>query len=348
MRKEKVILGMSGGMDSSMAAVLLLKQDYEVIGVTLQTHTEADDKNIVEAINLAKSLGIHHQLIDCRSEFEKEVIAYFANEYISGRTPNPCVHCNQTIKWKYLLKAAEDYNCAFIATGHYVRAKQVNSHYYILKGLDPGKDQSYFLWNLSQDVLSKALFPLGELHKAEVRALALELGYKNIAEKKESMGVCFLNGTDYRDYLKQLLPTEHKALKPGPVLDKNNQLLGQHEGYPFYTIGQRRGIEGVAKGQCVIAINPKTSALIAGERELLYSHSIELENYILTPNESQWKDRKVFIRIRGIDSVPGYFGQISIKQNKLLVSFDEKVWAITPGQSIVFYQNEMLIGGGVV
>lgn len=348
MQKKKVILGMSGGMDSSMAAVLLQKQGYEVIGLTLQTHTDANEKHIVEAKELARSLQIQHYLVDCRSDFEKEVIAYFTNEYINGRTPNPCVHCNQTIKWKYLLETANAHHCDFISTGHYVRSKQVDNHYYILKGLDPGKDQSYFLWNLNQNVLSKVLFPLGELHKAEVRALAQELGYTNIATKKESMGVCFLNGTDYREYLKDKLPLDHMAMQAGPVKDVHNTIIGQHDGYPFYTIGQRRGIEGVAKGNCVIAIDVKSASLITGDRELLYSDTATLKQFLLTPDAQLWRDQKVFIRVRGIDSVPGYFGHLTLDKNTLTVHFDEKVWAITPGQSIVIYNNDMVIGGGVV
>nr|WP_319399302.1 tRNA 2-thiouridine(34) synthase MnmA [uncultured Carboxylicivirga sp.] len=344
---KRVILGMSGGMDSSMSAILLQRQGYEVIGATLQTHTEADDKNIVDAQNLAKSLNIPHHLIDCRDNFKKEVITYFADEYINGRTPNPCVYCNRTIKWKYLLELAQQLDCDHIATGHYVRVLQENNHYYIQKGLDPAKDQSYFLWNLSQEVLSKAIFPLGQLKKTEVRELASELGYQNIADKKESMGVCFLAGIDYREYLKKLLTDEHPSLQAGPVIDSENNELGHHEGFPFYTIGQRRGIEGVANGQCVVSIDPKRKALITGNRKDLYTNQLHLKEYSLTPDTSLWKDQTVFIRVRGLDSVPGYNGIITPNENGLKVQFEDKVWAITPGQSIVFYQDDKLIGGGI-
>ncbi|MBS2098989.1 tRNA 2-thiouridine(34) synthase MnmA [Carboxylicivirga linearis] len=345
--KKRVILGMSGGMDSSMSAILLQRQGYEVIGATLQTHTEANDKNIVDAQNLAKSLQIEHHLIDCRNEFKKEVITYFADEYINGRTPNPCVYCNRTIKWKYLLDLALQLDCDHIATGHYVRVLKENKYFYIQKGMDPAKDQSYFLWNLSQDVLSKAIFPLGQLKKTEVRALASELGYQNIADKKESMGVCFLAGTDYRNYLKKLLTSDHPSLQPGPVIDSNNNVLGHHEGFPFYTIGQKRGIEGVANGQCVVSINPERRALITGKKSDLFTNQIHLHEYSLTTDKSLWQDREVFIRVRGLDSVPGYQGKIEINNNSLAVYFNEDVWAITPGQSIVFYQDDKLIGGGI-
>jgi len=345
---KRVILGMSGGMDSSMSAILLQRQGYKVIGATLQTHTKADDKNIMDAQNLAKSLQIEHHLIDCRDEFKKEVITYFADEYINGRTPNPCVYCNRTIKWKYLLDLALQLDCDQIATGHYVRVLQENNQYYIKKGMDPAKDQSYFLWNLSQEVLSKAIFPLGQLKKTEVRQLTSELGYQNIADKKESMGVCFLAGTDYRDYLTRFLTEDHPSLQAGPVIDSNNNQLGHHDGFPFYTIGQRRGIEGVAKGQCVVGIDPARKALIAGDRNELYTKQLYLKEYSLTPNTSLWENREVFIRVRGLDSVPGYYGKIKTNNDSLEVYFNEDVWAITPGQSIVFYQDDKLIGGGIV
>lgn len=348
MAKKRVLLGMSGGMDSSMSAVLLQQKGFEVIGATLLTHTNEDDESIVAAQKLAEERSIDHHLIDCRKAFEEEVIAYFADEYINGRTPNPCIRCNETIKWKYLLNLADSLGCDFISTGHYVRKCLVDDITYIQKGLDETKDQSYFLWNLNQRVLERALFPLGELHKKEVRELARSLGYHQMADKKESMGVCFLSGIDYRDYLKQLLPSDHPAFKSGPVIDTDKNVLGQHNGFPFYTIGQRRGIEGVAKGKCVVAIDAENHTLIAGDREALMTQSVGLKNYQLTDNTQLWKDVKVFIRIRGLDSVPGYWGAVNIVGDELQIVFDEAVWAITPGQSIVLYNNDMVIGGGIV
>ncbi len=347
-KKERVLLGMSGGMDSSMSAVLLQQQGYEVVGTTLQTHTEADHESIIAAQNLARERQIEHHLIDCRQAFKDEVISYFANEYINGRTPNPCIHCNETIKWKYLLQVAKRLNCQHISTGHYVRKQQINKLYYIQKGVDPAKDQSYFLWNLSQEVLKKALFPLGDLKKEDVRTLARKLGYTTIADKKESMGVCFLSGIDYRDYLRQILPADHPALQPGQVVDTNDNVLGQHEGFPFYTIGQRRGIEGVAKGMCVVAIDASSRRLIADKRDALLLNEISIENFKLTSNKSLWSDKKVFIRIRGLDSVPGYWGHIKVDDGVLKVVFDTEIWAITPGQSIVFYNDDCIIGGGII
>ncbi|MCU4156238.1 tRNA 2-thiouridine(34) synthase MnmA [Carboxylicivirga sp. A043] len=348
MEQKRVLLGMSGGMDSSMSAVLLQQQGYEVIGATLQTHTDATDSSIIAAQKLAKERNIAHHLIDCRKEFEETVIQYFTDEYLNGRTPNPCIKCNETIKWKLLLELAQKLDCEFIATGHYVQKACVNGQYFIKKGEDPNKDQSYFLWNLSQKVISKALFPLGALHKEEVRQLARQLGYGEIADKKESMGVCFLAGTDYRHYLTNLLSEDHPAFSPGEVIDEQKNVLGHHDGFPFYTIGQRRGIEGVAKGKCVIAIKPETKQLIAGEKDSLNTKSLTLKDFSICKDEYLWKNKKLFIRIRGLDSVPGYWGHINIINHQLHIDFDEKVWAITPGQSIVIYTNDMIIAGGIV
>jgi len=347
-KKQRVLLGMSGGMDSSMSAVLLQQQGYEVIGATLLTHTDEKSESIVAAQELADKRGIQHYLIDCRTAFKDEVITYFADEYTKGRTPNPCIRCNETIKWKYLLELAEELKCQHIATGHYVRKATLNNIYYIQKGVDPAKDQSYFLWNLSQDVIRKAIFPLGELHKKEVRELAHQLGYAHIAEQKESMGVCFLSGTDYREYLTQLLPKNHPALCFGPVVDEENNVLGHHDGYPFYTIGQRRGIEGIAKGKCVVAIDAEKKTLIAGKREALMAKSVSLIDSQITSDTSLWAGQKVFIRIRGLDSVPGYWGTVSYCNSSLTINFDNEVWALTPGQSVVVYNKDMVIGGGIV
>jgi len=348
MNKKRVLLGMSGGMDSSMSAVLLQHQGYEVIGATLLTHTDATDSSIVAAQELAKKRHIEHHLIDCRTQFRESVIQYFIDEYLNGRTPNPCIRCNETIKWKLLLELADELQCQHIATGHYAQKTQINKQFYIKKGVDPNKDQSYFLWNLKQTTIARALFPLGELHKHEVRALARQLGYTHIADKKESMGVCFLSGTDYRHYLAGLLEPHHPALNEGLVVDEKQQVLGHHDGYPFYTIGQRRGIEGVAKGMCVVAIDAKSKQLIAGKRDSLLCSLVKLNDFKLTNDQTQWMDKPLFIRIRGLDSVPGYWGRVNVKDDCLTVIFDSDVWAITPGQSIVIYTNDYIIGGGIV
>ncbi len=346
--KRKVLLGMSGGMDSSMAAVLLQQQGYEVIGATLLTYADEELPGIQEARELARKLAIAHHTIDCKAAFEKEVIAYFVDDYLKGLTPNPCIRCNETIKWKYLLKWADQLDCQYISTGHYVQKTCTDNYHYIVKGVDPAKDQSYFLWNLSQEVIERAIFPLGQLHKKEVRELARSLGYTTFADKKESMGVCFLSGTNYKEFLTDLLPSDHFALQPGDVINADNQIITNHKGYPFYTLGQRKGIEGIEAGQCVVAIDPKTNRLQTGPRNTLYDTQVALPHFQITTDTTLWQNRNVFIRVRGIDSVPGYNGTVSIENNALVVRFETPVWGMMPGQSIVIYQSDHLIGGGIV
>jgi len=346
--KQKVLLGMSGGMDSSMAAVLLQQQGFEVIGATLLTYADEDLPGIQEARDLACNLGIEHHTIDCKEAFEKEVIAYFVEDYLNGRTPNPCIRCNETIKWKYLLQWADQLNCEYISTGHYVQKYSKNNYHYIVKGVDPAKDQSYFLWNLSQEVIQRAIFPLGQLHKKEVRELARSLGYTTFADKKESMGVCFLSGTNYKQFLTNHLPNDHRAMQSGDVINKDDQIIANHEGYPFYTLGQRKGIEGLEAGQCVVAIDPQNNRLQTGPRDSLYNTQVRLPHFQITSDTSLWQHQKVFIRVRGIDSVPGYDGVISIEDDVLHVQFETPVWGMMPGQSIVIYQEDKLIGGGIV
>jgi len=340
---------MSGGIDSSAAALMLQNQGYDVVGMTLLTYKpEEDSPWVKDARELAEHLGIEHHVIDSRKEFKNEVIDYFVGSYLKGETPNPCIRCNEVIKWKFLLELSEEFNCDFISTGHYVRKVEKDGVYYISKGVDPVKDQSYYLWNIGQDVLKKALFPLGSFTKEEIKNYTEENGFPGRKRKKESMGVCFLQNNDYREYLKSVLPAGHHALQKGDIIDSGNKVIGRHNGFPFYTIGQKRHIENIPPGHCVTKIIAEKNRLVVGMRDELFSESVELKTFRITPDKSLWVGKKVFIRIRGIDKVPGYFGTIDKKGNTLHVSFDEPVWALTPGQSLVFYYDDMVIGGGIV
>lgn len=346
---KTVLLGMSGGTDSSVAAMLLKDQGYKVIGVTLLTWAAKDAlPGLSEAQKLAASLEIPHHIIDCRSDFKEKVIQYFVDDYLRGYTPNPCIRCNETIKWKYLLNLADQLGCDYIATGHYVIKEQHNGLFYIRKGKDPAKDQSYFLWNLDQQVLSRALFPLGHYHKTEVKELAGQFGYANLGKKRETMSICFLNNTNYRDFLKEWLPADHPALAPGPVKDRQGSVIGRHEGYPFYTIGQKRGIEGIPGGQCVVKIYPEDNALQVGPTQSINSPAIQLSHFMLTKDTTLWHQKELLIRVRGYDKVPGYNGTLSLSDAGLTVTFTQPVWALCSGQSIVFYFDDLIIGGGVV
>ncbi len=340
---------MSGGIDSSTAALMLQKQGYEVVGLTLLTFkSEEDSPWVQDARELAIKLNIEHHVIDSRKEFKRDVIDYFVNSYLKGETPNPCIRCNEVIKWKFLLDLSEEFKCDFISTGHYVRKAEKDGVFYIRKGIDPAKDQSYYLWNIGQDILKKAIFTLGDFTKEEIKKISAGNVHPGEKRNKESMGVCFLQDKDYRDYLNSVLPDGHHALQEGDIINSKNEVIGKHDGFPFYTLGQKRHIENIPAGHCVTKIIADKNQLVVGKREDLFSETVSLKTFRVTPDPSLWKDQKVFIRIRGIDKVPGYFGTIEKRNATLHVSFDEPVWALTPGQSLVFYHDDMVIGGGIV
>ncbi len=346
---NRILLGMSGGIDSSTAALMLQKQGYEVVGLTLLTFkSEEDSPWVQDARELAIKLNIEHHVIDSRKEFKRDVIDYFVNSYLKGETPNPCIRCNEVIKWKFLLDLSEEFKCDFISTGHYVRKAEKEGVFYIRKGIDPAKDQSYYLWNIGQDILKKAIFPLGDFTKEEIKKISAGNVHPGEKRNKESMGVCFLQDKDYRDYLNSVLPDGHHALQEGDIINSKNEVIGKHDGFPFYTLGQKRHIENIPAGHCVTKIIADKNQLVVGKREDLFSETVSLKTFRVTPDPSLWKDQKVFIRIRGIDKVPGYFGTIEKRNATLHVSFDEPVWALTPGQSLVFYHDDMVIGGGIV
>ncbi len=353
MAKTRVLLGMSGGVDSSMSAWYLQQMNYEVIGITFNTLSPISSDNshqyIREAKELADKLNIEHHVVDVYDDFKSSVIDYFVDEYLKGRTPNPCIRCNETIKWKLLYEESSRLNCDKIATGHYVRLFQENNISFIQKGIDPVKDQSYFLWNLPQHILNKCIFPLGNFIKSDVKEKARSLGFNQMAGKKESMGVCFLQGEDYRSFIGRLKPEINDHLANGIVKNSNGEIIGEHEGFPLYTIGQKRGLNlNKNHGECVAEIDAQNNILITAPKNTLYSDSLKITNYILCDNKQVSDSLNVDIRIRGLDAVPPTPGNITIKNGVLNVVFNTPVWALTPGQSIVFYINDIVIGGGIV
>jgi tRNA-specific 2-thiouridylase len=348
---SSVLLAMSGGTDSSVAAMLLQEQGYKVKGVTFITHHEADNQQpqyITNAQQLAQKLNIEHTIVDISEQFKQEIIDYFVSEYAAGRTPNPCVKCNETIKWAKLHDLSIDYQCDFISTGHYINIVKQNGLYYIGKGADKNKDQSYFLWRLPQHILSHAILPLGNFTKQQVKAIALERGFKNVSTSKESMGICFLANSDVNSFLKQNLLSYLQ--QPGDVIDKSGTKIGTHNGAPFYTIGQKKGLNlnEASKGYCVHKISPDNGLLIAGKAEDLMTDQITLSNYYFADVTNIRPDVTYQVRIRGVDSVPFHLANVEIADHQLKIKFHQPVWAITPGQSIVVYQNELVLGGGIV
>lgn len=357
--KKKVMLAMSGGIDSSVAAILLKKQGYDIVGVTYRVWDYISEscmsketgccsvENIFEAKKLAESLGFEHHIVDYRDLFRQTVIADFISEYSAGRTPNPCVLCNSKIKWGELLQFSNHHQCDFIATGHYAKIIYENGRYYLSKGKDTLKDQSYFLWKLSQENLSKTLFPLGDLDKNEVREIARENGYEKISKKKESQEICFVPDDDYRRFLKENISHFEEKFKPGNFISEQGKILGRHQGIPFYTIGQRKGLK-IATGNPVYItrIDLATNNIILGNADELKQQKLSLKNVNLMKYEILAENFKAEVKIRYRNS--GNFGTLKQTEKGIEIFFDSPVSAITPGQSAVFYEGNHLIGGGII
>lgn len=352
---------MSGGIDSTVAAVMLQRQGYEVVGITMKTWDYAHTSGIakketgcctLESFNDARSAavqyGFPHYILDIREAFSEGVIAHFVAEYIAGRTPNPCILCNTYIKWELLLKKAVQLDCDFIATGHYVRKRYERGRHILMKARDVGKDQSYVLWGLSQAVLEKTLFPLGDYTKEEIRALAEAWEMPHLARKKESYEICFVPDNNYRNFLKAREPNLMAQLSRGVFKDKSGKVLGYHEGYPFFTIGQRRGL-GIALGKPVFVIDicSETNTVILGEEADLRKKTMKVRsvNFIKYPFLEAPKSVTAKIRYRDTGT------QAVLKQeaaDTFWVDFFEDAKGIAPGQSAVFYEAEDVVAGGFI
>ena len=356
--KGRVLVAMSGGIDSSVAAVLLHEQGYEVIGMTMKTWDYASSggtkketgccslDSINDARHIAVSLGFPHYILDIREEFGDSVIDYFTNEYVEGRTPNPCVMCNTHIKWDALLKRADQLGCEFIATGHYAQIREENNRFIISKGVDALKDQSYVLWGVSQSSLARTILPLGHLTKAKIREMATERGFVDLVNKSESYEICFVPDNDYRGFLKRRIPELEEQVKGGNFIDTEGKIIGTHEGYPFYTVGQRKGL-GKAFGYpaFVTEIRKETNEVVIGKLEDLnrtgmYVGQLNLQKYDSIPAEGL----EIVTKVRYKDAGTAAF--IQGLNGKIKVEFHEDVSGIAPGQAAVFYEGDDVVGGG--
>ncbi|MCL2245578.1 MAG: tRNA 2-thiouridine(34) synthase MnmA [Lentimicrobiaceae bacterium] len=355
---SKVLLAMSGGVDSSVAAFLLQQSGYEVIGITLKMwsyektyHGKAgatsDSSFIHDAQALAKKLNIEHHVVDIQDDFAQTIIQNFVDEYFAGRTPNPCVLCNPTMKFGALFHYADLLGCNKVATGHYLRLKNENGRYFVSRGQDITKDQSYVLWKMSQAQLSRCLFPLGAFTKEEVKAYARSFGIESIADKRESYDVCFIPNGDYRTFLQLQCPSACESLRGGIICDKNGKWLGKHRGYPFYTIGQRKGLD-VAVGHPIYVthLDPENNKVVLGEKEDLLSQTLFVTDCNISKYEKLPENYRALIRIRYKDA--GTMATITQELNGLRCTFDAPVSAVTPGQSAVFYDGDDVVGGGVI
>lgn len=359
----KVLVAMSGGIDSTVTALMLHEQGYEVIGITMKTWdyessgaTTTSKKETgccnIDSFNDARQAAVQHDfphyILDIREEFGGFVVENFIDEYLAGRTPNPCVMCNTHIKWRALLKRANALGCDFIATGHYATVYQhTNNRFVISKGIDETKDQSYVLWGLDQELLSRTIMPLGTYKKTEIRQMAFDMGYPELSKKAESYEICFVPDNDYRNFLKHRVEGLEAKVNGGWFIDKNGKKLGQHKGYPFYTIGQRKGLEiALGKPAYVTAINPQNNTVVLGNEEDLEQHEMFVNKVNWIKYNGISDETEAITKIRYKDK--GSLSKLYNDGNNIKVVFYENAKGVAPGQSAVFYEENDVIGGGII
>ena len=344
--KKRILLGMSGGTDSSVAAILLMEQGYEVVGITFRFWKNGENRHLEDAQRLAKQLGIEHITYDALDVFKEKIVGYFVDEYLSGRTPFPCAKCNNELKWKLILQEADRLGCQKVAMGHYTRIIEESGHYFISEGLDPDKDQSFFLWGLSQQQLARIVFPLGEFHKTEVRKMAAVRGFKYVSEKKDSLGACFCAG-DYRPFLNSQLAEPEKDIFPGNFIDEDGNVLGRHNGFPLYTVGQRRGLIHLNRKVFVKEIRPETNEVVLASLSAMYKTEFFVYDYNLVDSTLFSADFDIITRIR-YRKQNTLSRTVILKDGRLKVELAEPLESIAPGQTAVFYRDGKVLGGGFI
>ncbi len=354
MSRKRVIVAMSGGVDSSTAAALLLRQGYEVIGVTMHLWTLENldarprlrrccsPQEIEDARTVCDGLGIPHYILDFQREFTSSVVDYFCQEYLLGRTPNPCLACNQHIKFRLLLPKALDLDADYLATGHYCRIVKNGHSYELWRARDEAKDQSYVLYMLGQEELARLLFPLGDYTKGEVRRIAAEMGLP-VASKTDSTDICFLPYSDYRLFLAERFPQ-----RPGDIVDSRGCILGRHGGIGGYTVGQRRGLpaRGGREPLYVLSVNPATNTVIAGSEDELLSDVLWAERLSFVSGQAPRRPLAVEAKIRYRSQAEPAL--LTLHDGRAEVRFERRQRAITPGQAVVFYQGQKVLGGGII
>lgn len=357
MEKKKVVIGMSGGVDSSVAAYLLQKAGYEVVGVTMQIWQDESDyvqeenggccglSAVDDARRVATTLGIPYYVMNFKSEFKEKVIDYFVQEYIEGRTPNPCIACNRYVKWESLLKRSLDIGAEFIATGHYARIEQLpNGRFTLRKSATLAKDQTYALYNLSQYQLAHTLMPVGEYTKDEIREIAENISLR-IANKPDSQEICFIPDDDYAGFIEDSSPGINR---PGNFINTKGEVIGQHKGIIHYTVGQRKGLNlSMGKPVFVVEVRPETNEVVIGDNEDVFSSVLYANNLNFMSIENLEGEMDVDAKIRY--SHQGAKATIhKIGDDMIECVFKEPQRAITPGQAVVFYDGDYIVGGGTI
>jgi tRNA-specific 2-thiouridylase len=352
MKRQRVLAAMSGGVDSSVAAALLVRAGYDVVGVTMKLFKDGGDlpdrpccslDSVNDARRVAESLGIPHYVLNLQDAFGRDVVADFVAEYSAGRTPIPCVRCNTFTKFRDLLEKADQIDAPWIATGHYARVADGR----LMRGVDDSKDQTYFLWGIERAVLSRIILPVGGMTKPETRAVARELGLLT-AEKPESHEICFVPDGDYAKVLERELPAGAPALAAGPIVTTKGEVVGTHDGFARYTIGQRRRLPGgSSEPMFVVALRPEDRAVVIGPREELLGRGVIANkvNWLVDAPPAEGTAVSVRIRHRATP-VPGTI--LRADDSTMEVVLDEPVYAITPGQSVAIYAGDVVLGGGVI